>query len=144
MGIHQSRAQGLNIDGDTIFVNTEAEIMVRFSTLPSFFNTVPSNAPYNFKTAGTGFTITAKAEKTKPAPLFVNEGGRNHRFIIVFRKNINYNNDAEMDYDFSTVKKLEQHIKQAVSTKKIEKTEPELINKDNKKRKIKKANQKSR
>lgn len=111
LSLGQSRAQDLNIEGDTIFVNTEAEIMVRFPTLPSFFNTVPSNAPYNFKTAGTGFTITARAEKTKPAPLFVNEGGRNHKFLLVFKKNINYNNDAEIDYDFSTVKKLEQHIK---------------------------------
>ncbi len=100
-----SHAQELNIEGDTIFVNTEAEIMVRFPTLPTFFNTVPSNAPYNLKTAGTGFTITAKAEKTKPAPLFVIEGGRNHKFLLVFKKNINYNNDSEMDYDFSTVKK---------------------------------------
>ena len=117
MGICQLQAQELNIDGDTIFVNTEAEIIVRFPTLPTFFNTVPSNAPYNFKTAGTGFTITAKAEKTKPAPLFVNEGGRNHKFLVVFKKNINYNNDSEMDYDFSTVKKLEQHIRMAALKK---------------------------
>ncbi len=130
VGIHQSHAQDLNIEGDTIFVNTEAEIMVRFPTLPSFFNTVPSNAPYNFKTAGTGFTIIAKAEKTKPAPLFVNEGGRNHKFLLVFKKNINYNNDAEMDYDFSTVKKLEQHIKMAGLKKSAAKKEPEPLAKE--------------
>ena len=133
MGIYRSQAQQLNIDGDTIFVNTEAEIMVRFPNLPSFFNTVPSNAPYNFKTAGTGFTITAKAERTKPAPLFVNEGGRNHKFTLVFKKNINYNNDAEIDYDFSTVKKLEQHIKLAATKRSGAKTEPAAITRDDKK-----------
>ena len=133
MGIYQSRAQGLNIDGDTIFVNTEAEIMVRFPTLPSFFNTVPSNAPYNFKTAGTGFSITAKTEKTKPAPLFVNEGGRNHKFFVVFKKNINYNNDTEIDYDFSTVKKLEQHIKMTAIKKAGTKIETESTPRDEKK-----------
>ncbi len=133
MGFHQSGAQDLNIDGDTIFVNTEAEIMVRFPTLPSFFNTVPSNAPYNFKTAGTGFTIIAKAEKTKPAPLFVNEGGRTHKFVLVFKKNINYNNDAEIDYDFSTVKKLEQHIKITALKNTVLTTTPEAVAKDDKK-----------
>ncbi|MFZ1304608.1 MAG: hypothetical protein WAR80_02140 [Ferruginibacter sp.] len=133
MGIAQSQAQELNIEGDTIFVNTEAEIMVRFPTLPTFYNTVPSNAPYNLKTAGTGFTITAKAEKTKPAPLFVNEGGRNHKFLLVFKKNINYNNDSEMDYDFSTVKKIEQHIRMAALKKSAPKNEPEPISKEDKK-----------
>ena len=91
-GIYKVQAQEIN--GDTIYVNAEAEVMVRFPTLPSYFNTTPSNAPYNFKTAGTGFTIIAKAEKTKPAPLVVNEGGRTHKFLIVFKKNIDYNNDA--------------------------------------------------
>ncbi len=133
MGICPSQAQELNIDGDTLFVNTEAEIMVRFPTLPTFFNTVPSNAPYNFKTAGTGFTITAKAEKTKPAPLFVNEGGRNHKFLVVFKKNINYNNDSEMDYDFSTVKKLEQHIRMTALKKSAPKSEPDPVSKEDKK-----------
>lgn len=109
-GITITQAQDLNINGDTIYVNAEAEVMVRFPTMPTYFNTTPSNAPYNFKTAGTGFTIIAKAERTKPAPLVVNEGGRTHKFLIVFKKNIDYNNDAEMDYDYSTKKKLEQHI----------------------------------
>lgn len=111
------KAQELNITGDTIYVNAEAEVMVRFPTLPTFFNTVPSNAPYNFKTAGTGFTISAKTERTKPAPLFVTEGGRNHKFVIMFKKNIDYNNDAEIDYDYSTTKKLEQHIRDVASSK---------------------------
>lgn len=113
ISINRSEAQELNITGDTIFVNTEAEIMVRFPTLPTYFNTTPPTAPYNLKTAGTGFTITSKAERTKSAPLTVMEGGRTHKFMLVFKKNINYNNDAEIDYDFSTIKKLEQHIKLA-------------------------------
>lgn len=112
IGIANSFAQDLEINGDTIYVNAEAEVMVRFPSLPTFFKTTPPNAPYNFKTAGTGFTISAKAEKTRPAPLLVMEGGRTHKFLIVFKKHIDYNNDAEMDYDYSTKKKLEQHILQ--------------------------------
>lgn len=134
-GISKTIAQDLNISGDTIFVNAEAEIMVRFPTLPSFFNTIPSNAPYNFKTIGTGFTIIAKTEKTSPAPLFVTEGGRNHKFLIVFKKNIDYNNDAEMDYDYSTTKKLEQHIRDLASAKIQETKKPEPVSKDDSKSK---------
>ncbi|MEO8961529.1 MAG: hypothetical protein ABI325_06595 [Ginsengibacter sp.] len=115
IGINVSPVNAQEIKGDTIFVNAEAEVLVRFPTLPDFFNTIPSNAPYNFKTAGTGFTVIAKTENTKPAPLTVSEGGRTHHFILVFKKNINYDNDAELDYDYSTVKKLEQHIKETGS-----------------------------
>ncbi|MGB4845300.1 MAG: hypothetical protein WBP16_12610 [Ferruginibacter sp.] len=128
-----------NINGDTIYVNAEAEVMVRFPSMPTFFNTIPSNAPYNFKTAGTGFTIIAKAEKTKPAPLLVNEGGRSHKFLIVFKKNIDYNNDAEMDYDFSSTKKLEQHIKDAENGRLPQSTKSDQRNDDKKNKKGKKG-----
>ena len=104
------------LKGDTVYVNTEAEVLVRFPTLPDFFNTVPSNAPYNFKTAGTGFTVIAKEENSKSAPLTVSEGGRTHHLILVFKKDINYDNDAELDYDYSSIKKLEQQIKESKST----------------------------
>lgn len=124
----QAGAQTLN--GDTIYVNAEAEVAVRFPSLPSFFNTVPSNAPYNFKTLGTGFTIIAKSENTAPAPLFVTEGSRSHRFVLAFKKDINYDNEAELDYDFSSTKKIDQHnkrkeagtVKQDVTEVKPEKT----------------------
>ena len=132
-GIYKVQAQEIN--GDTIYVNAEAEVMVRFPTLPSYFNTTPSNAPYNFKTAGTGFTIIAKAEKTKPAPLVVNEGGRTHKFLIVFKKNIDYNNDAEMDYDYSSTKKLEQHLHESAGNKQV----VQAANDDKKSKKSKKG-----
>lgn len=131
------KVQAQEINGDTIYVNAEAEVMVRFPTLPTYFNTTPSNAPYNFKTAGTGFTIIAKSEKTKPAPLVVNEGGRTHKFLIVFKKNIDYNNDAEMDYDYSTTKKLEQHIRESAGNKQI----VQATNDDKKSKKPKKGNE---
>ena len=131
-------AQDLNIAGDTIYVNAEAEVMVRFPTLPTFYNTIPSDAPYNLKTAGTGFTIVAKTERTKPAPLFVNEGGRNHKFVIVFKKNIDYNNEEEIDYDYSTTKKIEQHIRESVSLKLKESSKEEIVKPEEKKDKKKK------
>lgn len=134
-GISIAHAQDLNITGDTIYVNAEAEVMVRFPTLPTFWNTVPSDAPYSLKTAGTGFTIIAKAEKTKTAPLFVNEGGRTHKFFLVFKKKIDYNNFAELDYDYSTTKKLEQHLKEKARTEVAEAETPAVSKKENKKSK---------
>jgi len=134
-GFAIEQVQGQEISGDTIYVNAEAEIMVRFPSMPTFFNTIPSDAPYNFKTAGTGFTIISKTEKTKPAPLMVTEGGRNHKFLLVFKKNIDYNNDAEMDYDYSSTKKLEQHIRDVAAGRIPENKTAELAEKDDKKSK---------
>ncbi len=119
-------AQSLNITGDTIFVNAEAEIQVDFPTRPKTFSAVPTNAAYNLKSVGTGVNIIAKAENTRPATLLVSEGGRNHRFIIVFKKDINYSNDAELFYDYSTEKKLEQHIRDITSRKPPEPEKPSV------------------
>ncbi len=115
--VQSASAQKYSISGDTIFVNAELEVRIRFPSLPSSFYTAPTNAPYNFKTVGKGFTINAKSENTKPATLFVTEGKRNHRFIIVFKKKIDYNNEDEIDYDYSSKKKLKHHIKQEAKRK---------------------------
>lgn len=111
-GIQLVSAQKYSISGDTIFVNADVEVRIRFPSLPSSFYTVPSNAPYNFKTVGKGFTITSKSGNTKPATLFVIEGKRNHRFILAFKKKIDYSNEDDIDYDYSSKKKLKRHIKQ--------------------------------
>jgi hypothetical protein len=104
-----SKAQSIN--GDTIYVDARAEIAVRFPSMPSFFYTVPSDAPYNLKTLGTGFTIIAKKKNTATATLVVTEGKRTHHFYIAYKKNIDYNNLKETDYDYSTTKKLKDHVK---------------------------------
>jgi hypothetical protein len=104
------KAQSIN--GDTIYVDAKAEIAVRFPSMPSNFYTIPANAPYNIKTLSTGFTIIAKKKNTPPVPLFVTESKRTHNFILVFKKNIDYTNVKETDYDFSTTKKLKERVKQ--------------------------------
>jgi hypothetical protein len=104
------KAQSIN--GDTIFVDAKAEIAIRFPSMPSSFYTIPADAPYNFKTMGTGFTIIAKSKNTKAAPLVVIEGKRTHHFLLVYKKDINYNDPNEIDLDYSSIKKLKAHIKQ--------------------------------
>ena len=104
------KAQSIN--GDTIYVDAKAEIAVRFPSMPSSFYTIPADAPYNIKTLPTGFTIIAKKKNAAPTPLFVTESKRTHNFILVFKKNIDYTNLKETDYDYSTVKKLKERVKQ--------------------------------
>jgi hypothetical protein len=101
-----------SITGDTIYVDAKAEIAVRFPSMPSSFYTIPADAPYNFKTLSTGFTIIAKSKNTGTVPLFVTEGKRTHHFLIVYKKDINYNNFIETEYDYSTIKKLKDHVRQ--------------------------------
>lgn len=108
---------GQSITGDTIFVNAEAEIGIKFPTRPSGFYTIPKDAPYNFVTIPLGFTIGAKSENIKPAQLFVTEGENSHQFVLVFKKDIDYNNTAELSFDYSTKKKLAQRVKE-IATKK--------------------------
>jgi len=110
-------AKGQNIAGDTIFVNAEAEVAIKFPARLSNFYTSPNNAPYNLKSLSSGLTVNAKSEDTKPAFLYVTEGGRTHHFVVAFKKDINYDNDAELFLDYGTVKKLDQHVKQMSSRK---------------------------
>lgn len=110
-----------SISGDTIYVNTQVEVAILFPTMPSTFYTNPKDAPYNFKTLTNGFTVSAKIKNAKPAPLFVTEGKRNHVFLLMYKKDINYRNVEETNFDYSTVQKLEDHIRQ--SSRQQEKTQ---------------------
>ena len=103
-----SEAQS-TINGDTIYVDTQAEIVVLLPSKPTEYTTSPIDAPYNFISFSTGFTIRAKVKNSKPAPWTVVEGKRTHRFVLVYKRNINYNNPAEMEHIFSSVKAIEEH-----------------------------------
>ncbi|MEO6719674.1 MAG: hypothetical protein ABIN67_04870 [Ferruginibacter sp.] len=111
-------SSGQSITGDTIFVNSEAEIAIKFPSKLSNFYTAPNNAPYNLKSISTGLTISSKSENTKPAFLFVTEGGRTHRIVLAYKKNINYDDEAELFFDYGTLKKLEQHVAELAARKK--------------------------
>jgi hypothetical protein len=110
----KARSQS-GIVGDTIFVNAEAEIGVRFPKLLTDFRTAPDNAPYFVKGLNNSLTVIAKDENTATSILLVTEGGRQHKFLLVFKKDIDYN--TSLDYDYSTVKKIDQRIKQMAAAK---------------------------
>jgi hypothetical protein len=104
------KAQSIN--GDTIYVDSKTVVAVRFPDLPSNFYTNPPDAPYNLISLPTGFTIIAKKRNTPPAILTVIENKRTHTFIIAGKKRSDNSTITETDYDFSSVKKLKERVKQ--------------------------------
>ncbi|MEO6231115.1 MAG: hypothetical protein ABJB11_16560 [Ferruginibacter sp.] len=114
-GIFFCSAYAQGISGDTIFVNTEAEINLQFPSRPTSFYTNPKNAPYDLRSLNNGLTITAKSENTKTAILSITENKRTHSFFLAYKKIINYDIEAELFYDYSTEKKLSQHLKETAA-----------------------------
>ena len=108
----KSEIKAQSINGDTIYVDAKTVVAVRFPSLPTNFYTNPPDAPYNLISLPTGFTIIAKKKNTDPADLFVIENKRTHKFIIVYKKQTDANNPKVSDYDYSTVKKLKERVKQ--------------------------------
>ena len=112
-----------SITGDTIYVNTKMEVSVSFPSRVSDFYTNPVDAPYNIKTFNdrSATTISAKNKNTLPASLTVVEGKRTHLFFIVFKKNISFSNTQETHLDYSTMQKLEDHVKQVAASRALDK-----------------------
>ena len=108
----KSEVKAQAINGDTIYVDAKTVVAVRFPSLPTNFYTNPPDAPYNLISLPTGFTIIAKKKNTNPADLFVIENKRTHKFIIVYKKSSNADVAKVSDYDFSSVKKLKERVKQ--------------------------------
>lgn len=111
------------ITGDTIYVNTKMEVSVSFPSRVSDFYTNPVDAPYNIKTVNdrSAITINAKNKNTLPASLTVVEGKRTHLFFIYFKKNISFSNTKETHLDYSTMQKLEDHLKQVAAIRALDK-----------------------
>ncbi len=102
-------AQKTNITGDTIYVNTETEIQVKFPSDNIDLRWTDLNPPYAVSAGPSSIFLHAKVDNSKCSRLNVFEGPgpRNHSFIICFQKDINKD-----IYDWSTVKKLQQRVKE--------------------------------
>jgi hypothetical protein len=108
----KSEVKAQEINGDTIYVDSKFVVAVRFPSLPSDFILNPQDAPYNLISLRTGFTIIAKKKNAIPASLMVVENKRTHNFILVYKKPFDDDNIKVTDYDFTTVKKLKERVKQ--------------------------------
>ena len=113
------KAQSLNINGDTIFVNTDAEIQIIFPTLPEAFSTIPAKTQYRIWKTEAGINFIPALEDHTPVVLLVSEAGRKHRFNIIYKKEIDID-EAKLYYDYSTEKKLVQHIRETAVSRPTE------------------------
>jgi hypothetical protein len=107
-----NETNGQEINGDTIYVDSKTVVALRFPSLPSNFYTNPPDAPYNFISLPTGFTVIARKKNTALATLTVIENKRTHNFILTYKKPNANGTPMVTDYDFSSTKKLKERVKQ--------------------------------
>lgn len=106
---------GQSLNGDTLFTNNKVEISVRFPAAIENFSVNPMDAPLNVRSQNNVIFLSAKANRMEKASLSVIEGGRNHQFFLLFKKNINIGNIAEYNLDYSTTSKIDERNKQKSS-----------------------------
>ncbi len=96
---------------DTIYVNERASVSVRFPTLPDSYRKNPEKAPYDIATiAQIGFTVSTNLKNSPPADLYVTLGKRYLHFLIMYKKNLNYN--EESDHDYTSYKKIDNLLEE--------------------------------
>ncbi len=105
-------AQSLKIKGDTIFVNESVEVEVKFPSSDIEGRFVDRNPPYAFDLASASVFLHAKTPNVPCSRLVINEGKRDHSFVVCYRKNINQNILKEVVYDYSTYKLLQKRVKE--------------------------------
>ena len=108
----QRKDDKIELKGDTIFVNERVDVQVVFPTENIAASFADKTAPFEFTNNARNFImLAAKKETPQCAVLHVNEGKRNHSFIICYKKNINSAVTAETKYDYSTMQLLTKRKK---------------------------------
>ncbi|TDH28054.1 hypothetical protein EXU57_06215 [Segetibacter sp. 3557_3] len=113
LSVKVSKAQPLNIQGDTVYVHTNFPVELRFPSTNSILRWLASDPAYKTEPTSIGFSVRAINELASPAVLLVTEGPgqipRQHRFIIVYKKELKQL-PAETVKDWSTKERLQKHI----------------------------------
>jgi tetratricopeptide (TPR) repeat protein len=112
IAIREANAQGTKIQGDTIFVNSDVEVEIKFPSPDVEGRWVDRNPPYVLSLTPTSIFIHAKVDNVPCSRLVVNEGKRDHSFVVCYKKNINQDVLKEVQYDYSTLKKIQQRVKE--------------------------------
>ncbi|MCW3092342.1 MAG: hypothetical protein JWP81_3411 [Ferruginibacter sp.] len=104
-----------NIDGDTIYINTYVEAQVTFPSEVDDARFIPIDTykEIQFPIQGAYILLHSKVENSKKAILIIKEGGREHRFLVVYKKNINQYDSREYTYNYKTLKLLKKHLEEA-------------------------------
>lgn len=103
------KAQKTNLTGDTIFVNTDEELQIKFPSDKLEYRWTSLNPPYTVSMAPNSIFVHAKNDTAKCSNISVFEGPgpRNHSFIVCYHKEL-----SKVIYDYSTVKKLQQRVQE--------------------------------
>jgi len=104
--------KGQSITGDTLFINNKVEISVRFPSTISTFTINPLDAQVNRRSMDNTLYLNAKSNQMESASLSLAEGGRNHQFYLVYKKNIPISNPDALNIDYSTTAKIEDRNRQ--------------------------------
>jgi len=117
---------GQNLNGQKIMVGADAPAFIIFNdeVVNAEFNTTDGAKFYNCKVRNNkSMSITFKGdEKSLPdnIGLTVQEGKRNHYFIIAFNKSYDINKDPSLWYDYSNLKDLKKYVQKQSTTNKEE------------------------
>lgn len=97
-----------NINGDTIYLNRSTQKDLRFPEVLSSSSLSPEDDSYETEQLenSNSILLRAKIKNARPAILSVKEGARDHRFILMYKEN----GIEPLVYNWSTLKKLEQHV----------------------------------
>ena len=121
-----SAAISQNLKGQKVVVGTEAPAFIIFNGEVKTAEFVPpdANKSYTIKLRGNNSLCITYKKELKLAPdnigLTVQEGKRNHYFIINFKKGYDINRDPPLWYDYSDLKELKKYVKEQSTTNKDE------------------------
>ncbi len=98
-----------NINGKQIYVSDAGYTDLIFNSKVDAVRFVEKGqVPYKYSTPyATDVEITTDQKVAGVYNLLVNEGGRSHRFLIVYKVGINY---SELNYDFSNLQRLKNIV----------------------------------
>lgn len=93
-----------NIEGFEIFVSDNSMTGLSFHSELSDSHFVEKNAPYKSeKLNSKAISLETEHEVKEPYTFVVTEGGRTHKFVILYKQDLDY---AKLDNDFANLKQL--------------------------------------
>lgn len=98
-----------NINGFEIYVSKNAMTSMEFHSEVTNYSFVEKNPPYKIATLDQkSVMLNASETVDKPYHLILEEGGRKHKFTVLYKDDIDI---AQQDWDFSDLKQLDKQIK---------------------------------
>ena len=98
-----------NINGFEIYISKNAMTSMEFHSEVTYHSFVEKNSPYNIATLDSkSIMLNSTVSVDKPYHLILEEGGRKHKFTIIYKEDLDI---SQQDWDFSDLKQLDNEIK---------------------------------